>query len=277
MIRLVLVGLLSTLLYAAEGVIKLGFMPYLSAEVLTEKYSPLASYLTQELGTKVEIFISSSYAEHIEKTARDELCIAFLGGSPYVEIVDRYGSKPLLARFEFDGEAAFRSVVFVAEESPLKTLADLKGKRFAFGSPQSTLSAQVPLHMLLQAGIKLSDLKQYRFLDNHENVYLGVYYDDFDAGAVAEELFTPQAMPGVRALAYSQPYSTHVFVARANMEPHQIEAIRRALLALKDNPRHAHVLKAISQNLSGFVPAQDSDYDRHRAMLKAVKPVLKQP
>ncbi len=251
-----------------------GFMPYLNAEHLIEKYTPLAEYLSEVLGRPVRITVARDYAEHIRLTGEDKLDISFLGGSPYVVIGDTYGRKPLLARYAFDGQPTFRSVILVAADSPIEDLAALNGQRMAFGSIKSTLSTQVPLFMLMRAGVRLTDLADHKHLRNHENVIFGVEFGDFEAGAVAEEVFQEHHDRHIRALAYSPEVSTHVFVARATMDEDLREAISEALTGLTDDPRAAAVLGAISARLTGFVPAADTDYDLHREILGTVLPVL---
>ncbi len=259
---------------ATKKPLSLGFMPYLNAELLVEKYTPLASYLSQKLGRDVNIQVAPNYAEHIRATGEDQLDISFLGGSPYVVIGDQYGIKPLLARYEFDGKPTFRAVIFVYKDSPLNDLSELTGKTMAFGSPKSTLSTQVPLYMLMQSGVDLDKLKSYKHLRNHSNVVLGVEIGDFDAGAVAEEVFNEHKENAIRVLDYSPDLSTHVFVARSNMDAALKDQIAQALIGLKSTPEGQAVLGAIGPTLSGFVPVKDSDYDLHRTILKDVLPVL---
>ena len=254
--------------------LSLGFMPYLNAELLVEKYTPLASYLSDKLGREVKIQVAKNYADHITATGEDQLDISFLGGSPYVVIADQYGLKPLLTRYEFDGKPTFRAVIFVYKDSPLKDLSQLKGKTMAFGSPKSTLSTQVPLYMLMQSGVGLDQLADFKHLRNHSNVVLGVEIGDFDAGAVAEEVFNEHKSHPIRVLAHSPDLSTHVFVARSDMDEALKSRIAQALQDLKTAPSGREILGAIGPTLTGFVPAQDSDYDLHRTILKDVLPVL---
>ena len=278
MVRLVLIILLTLSLQGSQTeTVKLGFMPYLSAEVLLEKYTPLAAYLSKALDKRVEIVISRDHAEHMERTGTDQLCISFLGGNPYIRVVERYGPKPLLTRFEFDHSPVFRSVIVVAKDSPIDSIGALAGKRFAFGNPDSTLSAQVPRYTLAQAGISLEDLGGYTHLKNHENILYGVLFGDFDAGAVTEEVFKEREKEGIRALAYSRELSTHLFVTRSNMDSKTQEKIRRALLELSGSEEGRAVLRAISPSLTGFVPVKDSDYDPHREIFKTLAPQTIRP
>jgi phosphonate transport system substrate-binding protein len=253
----------------------LGFMPYLNAEHLHQKYQPLADYLSRQLGRELVIRVAKDYAEHNTKTGQDLIDIAFLGGSPYVEVTARHGPKPLLARYEFAGKPHFRSVIFVARDSPLRRLEELRGKRVALGSKHSTLSSQVPVYQLLQAGVTLDDLSGHEHLRNHENVLLGVEYGDFDAGAVAEEVFEQYAKQGgIRALAYSQELSTHLFVTRKDLPQPLQQALQQALFRLGSAAEGKAVLQAIDPRLTGFVPVTDADYDPLRQILARVLPLL---
>ncbi|WP_299438286.1 phosphate/phosphite/phosphonate ABC transporter substrate-binding protein [uncultured Rhodospira sp.] len=254
--------------------LSLGFMPYLNAEHLIEKYTPLADYLSDHLDRPVRITVARNYNEHIRLTGEDRLDIAFLGGSPYVVIGERYGLKPLLVRYVFSGKPTFRSVILVDANSGVQSLADLAGKRMAFGNVNSTLSTQVPLYMLMQAGVGLGDLAAATHLRNHENVILGVRFGDFDAGAVAEEVFNEHDDGTIRALALSPDLSTHVFVTRTTMDPALRQTIATALISLRDDPRGPAILGAISPTLTGFAPVRDRDYDLHRTILADVLPVL---
>lgn len=256
-----------------QETLTLGFMPYLSASVLMEKYTPLAEYLSEKLGKKVNIVVAQNYTEHIKNTGEDKLDIAFLGGSPYVLINEEYGKKPLLVRYEFDGKLTFRSVIFVNQESNLTSLSELKDKRFAFGNENSTLSSQVPLYMLMESNVSLEDLTGYEHLRNHENVIYGVLYGDFDAGSASEEVFIENS-EGLKPIAFSPDLSTHVFVTSAKMDKALQQKIKTALLELKNDPKNRKILQAISDNMTGFAETNDSDYDLHRTILKSVLPAL---
>ena len=256
-----------------NGQLTLGFMPYLASQHLLVKYQPLADYLSKELGMRVVIEVAKDYVTHNEETGKDELDISFLGGSPYIDVCEQYGCRPILARFEFNGRPYFRSVIYTAEKSRIKTLKELEGKRMAFGSRKSTLSTQVPYFMMLEAGVTMKYVKS-DFVDNQENVVLGVLLGDYDAGSASEEVFMENRKLGLRAIAYSPYVSTHVFTASSKMPRELRERIINALLTLKTRPEGAKIMKSISPSLTGFVTADDSDYDLLRSILHQVLPVL---
>ncbi len=246
----------------------LTFLPYLTATELMQKYTPLATYLGKAIGIPVTLKISKDYVEHTQQAGEDQLDIAFLGGIPYVKMVAKYGKKRLLARYEMNGNPTFQGFIIVAKNSPLKNLSELAGKRVAFGDPNSTLSTLVPRYMLAKAGVTLDKLSGYDFLKNQQNVVLGVLFGDYAAGAVAQEVFDESKARGLRALATSPDISTHVFIASNKLPDDLVAKLQKALYDLKTQSDGKAILSAIGKDSTGFVPAQDSNYDLLRTIVK---------
>lgn len=269
----IILFLFSILSYAQDKLpqsMTLGFMPYLTASQLTEKYTPLADYLSEKVGIPVSLKIAKNYDEHLQQVGEDKIDIAFMGGSTYINMVEKYGKKPLLVRYEILGKPTFHGFIVVAESSPLKDLKELVGKRMAFGDKNSTLSAQVPQYMLAKAGITLDKLASYDFLNSHENVVYGVLFGDYEAGALAEEVFIEYKDKGIRALGTSPAISTHVFITSSKLSTSLVDQLRQILLNLKDDPKGKEVLAAMGEEMTGFVPVVDSDYDKLREILNTL-------
>jgi len=251
----------------------LSFMPYMVASELRKMYTPLAKYLTQQIGIPVEIHITNNYVEHKNLVGTDQVDIAFMGGMSYVTVIKEYGKKPLLARYEMNGKPTFHSVIFVPQDSPLTKLNNLKlnhlmGERFAFGDPNSTLSTIVPRYMLSKVGVNFNELGAYDFLKNHQSVIFGVLLGDYAAGAVAEEVFNKyKEEHKIRVLALSPPVSTHLFVTRKNLPQQLISQLQAALYNLDEHPNGQTILSAIGKTMTGFVPVVDEDYDLLRTIV----------
>lgn len=273
--RQVLVALLSFALPAVAtdpAPLVLGVHPYLPPKEIQERFAPLAAYLGKAMGRPVTVRVGRNYDEHIAAIGKDQLDIAFMGPGAYVTLVRTYGPKPLLARLEVNGKPHLTGVIIVRRDSPLKSLPELKGKRFAFGDPQSTMSHTVPQRMLDQAGVPEKALAHHQFLGAHKNVALAVLAGDYDAGAVKSEIFDEYAPKGLRALATSAPVSEHLFVTRGNLPREQIEQLRRTLLGARTAPEGMAMLRAINKDTTNLVPAADGDYDGLRRLLGVKHP-----
>ena len=247
--------------------------PYLPPQEIMQRFTPLANYLAKALGRPVQVRIGRDYNEHVEAIGNEQVDLAFICPSAYVQLTARFGKKPLLARFEVNGQPHLRGVIIVRADSTLQKISDLKGKSFAFGDPSSTMSHVVPLYMLIKAGVPEQALARQQFLGAHRNVALAVLAGDFDAGAVKEETYQEYAGRGLRALATTPPISEHLFVTRANLPGEEIETARRALLRLKDAPNGTVILDGLHKGMTALVPVADGDYDNLRAIERTLEQV----
>jgi phosphonate transport system substrate-binding protein len=238
---------------------------------LYQAFTPLAEYLSEKIGEALTIHIATDYESHIAAIGTNKFGIGYLGPASYIKLVEKYGKKRILGRQAIDGKPVFQGKIIVRQDSKLTGLADLTGKRFAFGDPNSTMSHLVPRYMLLEAGISGEDLAEYKFLGSHTNVALGVLSGNFDAGAVKEAVFYKYQARGLKAIATTPALSEHLFVASDRLAESTYNQLRSALLEAHQSEQGLRAIQAIKSNISAFVPAQDSDYDNLREILKTLK------
>lgn len=255
----------------SQAELTLGVHPFKPPSKLVAAFTPLTSYLSEKLGEPVTLRIAKDYQAHIDAVGNHEIDIAYLGPVLYVDLVNQFGATQLLARQAINGTPIFHGRIFVRDDSPIKSLADLKGKRFAFGDSHSTMSHLVPRYMLAQAGIHLDMLAGHAFVGDHVNVVLGVLAGDFDAGAVKEDVFRQYEHRGLRNLATSIPLSDHIFVASKHLPPQKVQRLKELLLNLHKDPRGSPILHAVTPGVTALMPVQDSDYDSLRNVLDTLK------
>jgi len=243
----------------AKGLV-LWIHPYLPATELVNRFSPLANYLAAELGQPVRIRVQKSYQSHMDFVGQDQADIAFIGPVSYVLLRKSYGAKPLLARLEESGSSFFHGVIAVRRDSPFTSIADLKGKSFAFSDPNSTMGHIVPKAMLVQAGVAVGQLRRHDFLNSHHDVALAVLGGYFDAGGMKDEVFAEYEKRGLRVLAKSPPVPEHLFLTRANLPESLVQRLRALFLAVNSSPRKHEILSAIKATTSGLSPVAPQDY-----------------
>jgi phosphonate transport system substrate-binding protein len=248
-----------------------GIHPYLTAKELLERFTPLMNYLSEGLDKPVILRVAKNYESHIELVGKDQVDIAYLGPAPYVKLVKNYGHKHLLVKIQVNGKSTFRGAIIVSKHSPIKTLADLRGKGFAFGSPNSTMSHFVPRFVLWKAGITLDQLSHYQFLKYHENVVLGVLLGEFEAGALKKDIFNQYAVEGIKLLTWTPPITVHLFVATQRFPQQQLEPLRTRFLELNNHPTGKTILTAIKKSITGVTTVSDADYDELRFILQTVE------
>jgi phosphonate transport system substrate-binding protein len=256
---------------SGEETLTLGVHPYLPAVEIMERFTPLANHIGKELGVSVEVVISKSYDEHIQRIGRNELDLAYMGPFSYVHLVSIYGKKPILARLEIKGKPTFTGVIFVLKTSEVQNLSGLKGKRFAFAERESTMGFAVPVYMLSKAGVRLEDFESYEFIPNHNNVALSVLSGDYDAGAIKDETFEKYQSKGLRALAHTPEIPEHIFVARSSMNAAKAGKLRDILLNVGSKPEEKVILNALKPGVTRLSEAKDSDYNYLRQVHKTLK------
>ncbi|ABK45890.1 phosphonate ABC transporter, periplasmic phosphonate-binding protein [Magnetococcus marinus MC-1] len=275
-----LCGLLNLLLATpslAQTPLIFGVHPFLPATELHKRFQPLITFLMHELQRPVQFHVAANYAEHLKNLVDNQIDIAYLGPYPYIKLVHDFTQPRLLAQLRVNGENAYHGVIFTYEKASLQSLADLRGKRMAFGDVDSTMSHLIPLKMLQQAGVKKVDLGGFQHVNNHLNVVYGVLTGLFDAGATKESTYHQYAAWGLRVLARSPAVPNHVLVARATLPNAHIEAVKAALAKIGSGTLDTLILKPLKPNITGLGPVTDADFDGLRRLLSVPIPQRGQP
>ena len=205
--------------------------PYLPAPEIQRRFGPLADYLSREMGRPVVVRVSIDYDEQIRLVGSNAVDLAYIGPVPYAHLVQRFGPVPILARVQSNGRSDLVGLFVVRQDSALQSLDQLRGKHLALGDAESTMSSVVPQYVLLQAGIRLEDLGRVSRVPAHSNVLMGIVSGDFDAGAVRGDVFLEMANRGLRVIASTPAVPEHLFVARPELPPADIQKLRQRLQA----------------------------------------------
>lgn len=240
--------------------------PYDTPSRIYARFRPLTLYLAGVLERPLNLVIASTYDEQIAMIADGRADLTYIGPTPYVQARNRAAIRILAGEAE-KGQAFYQSAIVVRADSPIKTLAELKGKRVAFGAAISMSSTVAPTLMLAQAGVKLEDLADHAQLDRHERVALAVLHGDFDAGGLRLDIAREYLPRGLKILDTSPPLPPHLIAC----SPHFPEALeiraRQALLVPDDSGLRA--FKSLGEAIS-FVRIDDSHYQSVRRMLRAL-------
>lgn len=253
-------------------VLRVSAIPDEAPTELQRKFAPLGKYLEKELGMKVSFVPVSDYAAVVESLATKKLDLAWLGGFTFVQAKIRTGGTaiPLVQREE---DAKFTSKFITADEK-IKTLADTKGKTFAFGAPSSTSGHLMPRYFLMQDGINADkDFKNVAFSGAHDATVAFVAAGKADAGvlnaSVWEKMVEQKKVdPKVHVIATTPPYFDYNWTVRGDLDPALVRKISDAFLKLDaKNPEHAEILGL--QRASKFIPTKKENYEGIEQAAKA--------
>jgi len=234
----------------AQTVLRVTTIPEEAATEQIRKFTPLATYLEQQLGMKVEFTPVNDYPAAVEALVNKKVDLVWFGGFTHVQANLRSGGKiiPIAQREE---DTKFQSVFIAKTDSGIKGLADMKGKQVSFGSQSSTSGHLMPRSFLLQANINPEkDFARIAYSGAHDATIASVVSGKVDAAALDITVwrkFVSENRVDTKAVDvfFTTPgYFNYNWSVHADMPAALRDRVKAALLGLNPaNPAHAEILK----------------------------------
>jgi len=167
---------------------RIGILGGENAQDRLNSYQCLADYTTAELGVPTKLFAPADYNGVIQGLLGGTLDMAWLGASSYaaVFIQDPEAVEPVLIKINLDGSYGYHSIGFARKDSGITQLADLQGKTFGFGDPNSTSGYLIPSIEIPQTTGATMESGDYfgevKFTGGHEQTIVAVNNGDVDGG-----------------------------------------------------------------------------------------------
>jgi len=255
-------SLSATLAHAAE-VLRVSAIPDEAPTELLRKFKPLGAYLEQQLGMPVKFVPVSDYAAVVESMASDRIDLAWLGGFTFVQLyLKDPEARPLVQR---EQDEVFTSK-FVTADPQVNSLADLKGRTFAFGSISSTSGSLMPRYFMLQEGVVPEEhFSRVAYSGAHDATVAWVQAGRADAGVLNASVWEKLVNSGkvdldkVRVFATTPTYYDYNWTVRDGLDAELAERIKAAFLALDPaRPEHKEILDL--QAASRFIETRPENY-----------------
>ena len=238
--------------------VRMMFVPSGEAQTILEGGEEIARRLKQITGLYFKTSIATSYAAVIEAMGAGKVDIGWLATFSYVLAKQKYDVDLMLIVVRF-GSPFYRGQIITHVDSGIKTLADLKGKKFAFVDPASTSGHLYPKTLLQSKGLNPDRLfSQSRFAGSHNAVILSVLKKEVDAGATYDDARAavaktyPEVYSKLRVLAYTKEIPNDTVSARRDLDPVLKQKIKRGLMQLAKTPEGSKVLKRV-YGISGLM------------------------
>jgi len=123
----------------------------ISPQGTLDSYYPLLKYLEAKLNRPVELIQRRTYLETNDLIEHGEVDIAFVCTSAYIRGHDTFGMELLVAP-QVNGKKTYNSLLIVPTSSSAQSMADLRGKVFAFTDPISLTGRVFPTNLVQQLG-----------------------------------------------------------------------------------------------------------------------------
>jgi phosphonate transport system substrate-binding protein len=219
--------------------------------------------LSAALGMPVKPFVAADYNGVIEALRSKRLDVAYLGPFSYVLGATIANIEAFaVAETKKAGRTFYHSQVVAHKDSGIKTVADLKGKTFAFVDPSSTSGHLFPKAGLMKAGFNTDkDFGRVIFSGSHDSSAIAVQNKKVDAAAIADRILDAAIAKGLAKredlveVWRSDPIPESPTVWRTDLPADLKQRVQAAFMQVKDIPWSDQGM------LNGFMPTNDAAYN----------------
>jgi phosphonate transport system substrate-binding protein len=210
------------------------YTPVEDPAVYENVFAGFMAHLSKVTGKKVRWYAAESYAAQVEALRSGRLHIAGVssGATPYA--VNLGGFIPQVAMEKEDGTTGYTLQLITYKDSPIRSVADLKGKRVAHVSPASNSGDTAPRVLFAAMGIKPGIDYEVLYSGKHDNSIMGVVNKDYDAAPVANNVVDRMRERGmfkkddIRVVYESRPFPRTAFGVTHDLTPELQAKIRLA-------------------------------------------------
>jgi phosphonate transport system substrate-binding protein len=171
-----------------DGVVRYGVEPFDTAPRLIPIYEKIAAMISEKLGCEVKVYISTNYNAEIEAMRNGKLEIAEFGPLGYV-LAHEVAKAEAVATFadaKGNPDSYWASIV-TYPQSGIKTVADIRGRSFAFSDPASTSGHLFPAYGLRKGGLDPDKDVKGIYAGSHTASFEALYNRKVEAGELNSE------------------------------------------------------------------------------------------
>ncbi|NDG23508.1 MAG: putative selenate ABC transporter substrate-binding protein [Synechococcaceae bacterium WBB_10_009] len=262
---------------ASRPVLRISAIPDQNPEKLNRLYGLVAGELSRQLSVPVKYVPMTDYAAAVTAFRTGDLDLVWFGGLTGVQARLQKPSARVLAQRDID--VSFRSIFIANTRSglqPVRTidgLRELRGRRFTFGSENSTSGRLMPQYFLAQAGVKPSQFAGGApgFSGSHDATIALVQSGAYEAGAVNEQVWRASLHNGkasrakVMAIWTSPGYPDYHWIAQGNLDARYGQGftakLQKAILSWRPSDPEQKVILGLF-GAQQFIKATPGEYKR---------------
>jgi phosphonate transport system substrate-binding protein len=260
-----------------------GVTPYVSSDGTVEThYQPTVDIVAERLSIPMQVVVGESYAEVEAGLLAGSIDIAVMSPYAYVRARAKQPGIKAIATHIANGTESYGAYILAREDSDLRSLADLRGKRFGFVDPHSSSGWLFPASRLLDAGMNpLTDIEG-RFYGSHAAVISAIASGEVAAGStyVAALADGRGKIPGankLRVIARTERIPYDAYVVRSGFPIKAILGLQKALSSVSTRDPRGREALAPLEDINGFVRTDDAHYKRVRDVEKRVQSLIHLP
>jgi phosphonate transport system substrate-binding protein len=244
----------------------------ISAQETVVYYHELLEYIAEKLGREIKLVQRKTYGEINQLISAGQIDLAFICSGPYASGREKFGFEAL-AMPRVRGSHLYQSYLIVNKDGPIQTLADLRGKIFAFTDRESNTGKLVPTYWLGLEGEKPENFfGNTIYTYSHDNSIMAVAMSLVDGAAVNGQVWEyyhrrdPVFTAKTRVIRKSEPFGNPPVVASSRLPSKMKERMRDLLLNMHQDPQGKKILKKLM--IDRFIAPIEGCYDPILAMKK---------
>jgi len=238
----------------SSQVVRVGVVSRFAPNIIYRLYQPIMDYCNAHSARRHQLSLSVSYSDAARRLRTGEDEASFLGALMCSRLPRDSELEPVLIPLNADGGSEFHVALIVKEGSPIRSVADLAGRRVALPSQKSFSGMWLQRAGLAAANLKPSDLDTLQHFKHHETVVWQVLRGEFDAGVVKESLARRYRTRGLRVVTLSPAIPGPPLVINRRFRDEAVDDLVRLLLALDaGNPADRRLMASWTQEFAyGF-------------------------
>jgi phosphonate transport system substrate-binding protein len=246
--------------------IVIGLIPEQNIFAQMDRYEQLSDYLSAKTGRSIRWRVVPYYGTIIDYFRSSEVDGAFLGSFSYVLVHTMTGAEVLVRAEDLYGRSMSRGIIFARKDSGIKSIRDMKGKRFAFVDKATASGYLLPLAYFKEMGIEnyKTYFKEVYFAGTYTEAIHDVLDGKADIGAAKNTVF--EKVEAIDSRVKNELIVLERFpevpegglVVRKGLDVALKNELKKVLLDMYKDPDGQNVLEKFGARR--FVDTTDTDY-----------------
>jgi phosphonate transport system substrate-binding protein len=222
----------------------IGLIPEQNVFRQMKRYEPVGAYIREKTGLKIRFTILSRYGNIIDRFTAESLDGAFWGSFTGALAIQKLDVEPIARPLWLDGTSTYHGYLFVRKDSPIRSVADMKGRTVVFVEKATMAGYIFPMAYFREHGVYDlgAHFSEYYFAGSHDAAVAAVLDGKVDVGCAKNTIFRLMAARDSRVddelliLAKSPTVPSNALGVRGDLDPAIKQKLVEALLNMAQDP-----------------------------------------